>query len=340
MFKTLHLTSLALALPACLEVSDDVATDEAALAIPTVIASGQDTPLGVIADATTAYWVNAINFTADPYDIAATAKAGGQPVRVLESAIPNVGQLSQDESRLFWPVGAAEPNVGGLFSRPKASGPVTTLVANLRVFHAVPSGTVIYFISPDDGGFIGRVSKSGGPVTKLATNLGDGLDNIPILAVTRDRIVFTQSTFGVDCDGRVRSLPKSGGPVTTHASDICHLFYLGADTLFAFWTESNAETGVGRLMRLWLGGPAAPIELDTVAGQATFLATDLIAVYYQAALDDGTTALRRVTKFGDTAATIATDDTLAFSLALDDAFAYWTSPFTGDVKRVRRQPPK
>lgn len=335
MSNTLFAISLALVVPACV-TDPELDTDEVALSTPIVIASGQDTPLGVIVDSTTAYWVNATNLGEGPTDLVSTKKSGGATVEVLVSAIASAGAPSQDALKLYWPAGATTPHEGGLFSRAKAGGAVTTLVPDLRVFSAAPSGSWVYFVSPDDGGFVGRVAKSGGPVTVLANDVGPGLDNIPVIGFAGDRVVFTQSTFGVECDGRVRSVPKTGGTVATHAADLCNLFHLRTDDDAAYWTETDSTAGTGRLRKLELTDGAMPVDLDTVDGQAMFVATDAFAVYYTAALPDGTSAIRRVGKHGHAGATIATDPGLAFSLAIDGAHAYWTSPFTGEVKRVRR----
>jgi hypothetical protein len=328
---------LATTVTACAVDAGELATTEQAVVqTPEVLATGQDLPLSVVVGATKVYWVNAPNFGEDPASILSTPKAGGAGGIVVESDIPNMGTLRLDSERLYWPMGAVEPGVGGVQSRRKGHGPVTDLVQNRRVFHIALAGDYIYLATPDDGGQIQRIAKTGGALTTLAKDVGPGLDNIPFIAVSGDRVVFSQSTFDDECDGRVRSVPVTGGPITTLDSGICNLFALVADGRSVYWAEYDSEINTGRVMRVKLDAGGGPTVLDTVAAQPMFLARDGHHVYYTT-WDGANGEVRRVAKRSGASEALATEQLLPFSIDVDPTHVYWTTLFDGEVKRVAKQ---
>lgn len=310
-------------------------TAQAVVSLPQVLATGQDFPVSVAVSADQVYWISAPNFATEPGSILATPKAGGA-VTVVESDIPDIGFLRLDHDRLYWPMGAEQPGVGGIQTRRQRPGPVTDLVDGLRVFHIALSGAHIYLATPDDGGKIQRIAKTGGALTTLAGDVGPGLDNIPFLAITEDRVVFSQSTFEDECDGRVRYVAKTGGPIVTLESEICNLLEIEADDHWAYWTEYDSEINIGRLMRIKLDGTSGPAVMDTIAAQAMFLARDAVSIYYTA-WDGSNGVIRRVPKHPGTITTLASEQLLPFSIAVDPTHLYWTTILDGEVKRVAKR---
>lgn len=334
---------LGVALLGCTDAApdtDELGALEQQAQIPTIIASGEDFPVGVIADATRAYWFNAPNFATEPADLRSVAKTGGgTPITLVEDVV-DAGVIRQDDTRLYWPMGAVTPFVGGIQSRAKIGGPVTTLLKSLRVFHIIVVGSSIYFVSPDEGGFLGRIPKTGGAVTKIATDLGPGLDNIPMMGLAGDYIAWTQSTFDAECDGRVRIVLKNGGPVTDVATGLCSLFGFDTDATSVYWTDFDPALAIGRLMRLKINPPISlgPVLLDKVDGQAKFIASqpsDPSFVYYSAN-DGGVDQIRKIPKLFGPRTVLAEDPEITFFVSIDATHVYWTTPLTGEVKRVPR----
>jgi hypothetical protein len=317
-------------------LADEEAAEEAAgsLALPTVLASGQEFPADVEVDANDAYWINAVNFGLDPGLIRRTGKAGGGPVVDVEVGIQDIGAIRLDAERVYWAAGAAEEGVGGLWSRTKAGGPVVDLLADTRVFNFVLDGGSVVLASPDAGGRIAALPKSGGPVTVLADDLGPGLDNIPVVAVAGGRVFFSQSTFGTDCDGRVRFVPRSGGAAVTVADELCGLKGIEADNRSVFWTEFDSTAGVGRVVRLDAPFTGAPVVLATMLEPPLFLALDSSTVYFSAGGPEDVGKIRAVQKRGGGRRLLATDQTFPASIAIDKAHVYWTTILEGEVKRV------
>jgi hypothetical protein len=325
-------------LSSCLTAAEDdesVTADTAAVIVPpTVIASGQSAPLGVQVDATTAFWINSHLFTGDPADIVSTPKAGGGPVTLVEDKIPDLGLFELDADRIYWPQGGVDPGVGGIRSKPKTGGAPVTVVANRRVFALALSGPHIYFASPDGGGKILRVAKTGGAITTLASGVGPGLDNIPLVAVTSDKVFFTQATFGVECDGMVRFVPKTGGAIKNVAKDVCNLIGLAADATAVYWTEFDSAAQVGRVMKQNAPFTGQPIVLDTVAIQPFFLELSDTSVYYTAGTIGDAGVLAKLPKTGGTRQTLAVDQQFPTTPSLDGTHVYWTTVLDGEVKRV------
>lgn len=331
---------VACSLVGCLDAADgelSTSTGAAALtAAPTVIASGQDSPVDVFADNGTAYWLNANAFGELPADIMSAPAAGGGAPTVLESGITDVGHLEHDDTRLYWTQGATTPGVGGIRSKPKAGGPAVDVVAGQRVFAMALSEHSIYFASPDEGGRIQRVAKTGGATTVLASNLGVGLDNVPAMALSNDKVFFTQSTFGVACDGQVRAMPRWGGPVTTLASNVCSLIGLAADDTAVYWSEWDNTTRVGRIMRLTAPYTGTPTALDTLATQPNLLTLDRGSVYYAAGTYADPGIVAKVPSCGGPRTVLAVDQLLPVAPSVDRHYVYWTSLLDGEVKRAPR----
>jgi hypothetical protein len=319
------------------DVVDAVDTPEA-LAVPTVLASGQEIPMDVAVDDTSVYWGNATDFGLGPIVIRSTPKAGGGPLTDVATGVIGLSDFSLDATRVFWGEGAAEPGVGGVRSTPKGGGALTDLLDDVRAFQLLLEGNNLYVASPDAGGRLLKLPKAGGATTTLAV-VGPGLSNTPALALGGDNLFFTQSTFDVECDGRVSYVPKVGGAAVSIADGICGLLSIKADAFAVYWAQWDEAAQVGKIVRktapFTIG---APTTLATLSTRPTYLAIDAFDVYYVAGgpADDG--SVRRVSKFGGGRRTLATGQVLPLSIALDKHFVYWTT-FDGEVKRVAKLAP-
>jgi hypothetical protein len=303
-------------------VEDDllVAEDVAASIVPPhLIALGQNAPVAVQVDDNTAYWVNSRVFEGEPGDIRAAPKEG-------------VGRIRN--KRIYWTQGGADPGIGGIRSKAKIGGAAVDVVANRRVFALAILDPRIYFASPDDGGQILRVEKTGGAITALASNVEPGLDNTPLVAIGGDNVFFTQSEFGVDCVGLVRSVPKNGGTVRNIAKDVCGLLGLAADATAVYWTDVDPEAGVGRVMKQNAPFSGTPIVLDTLTMRPTFLALDDTSVYYSAGAPGEAGIIAKVSKAGGLRRTLAVEQQFPVTPTVDGTHVYWSTLLDGEVKRV------
>lgn len=178
-----------------------------------------------------------------------------------------------------------------------------------------------------------RVKKTGGPITTLASNVGPGLANVPMIALANHNVFFTQSSFGVECDGMVRFVPRAGGQITDVAEEICHLIGLAADATAVYWSEFDSATQTGRIMKMKAPYTGTPIVLDAVAIQPNLIAIDDAWVYYAAA---GTGVIARVAKNGHQRQLLADGQQLPLSVAVDRTHVYWSTVLDGEVKRVAK----
>jgi hypothetical protein len=319
------------------EGDEPASTDESAIVTPpTVIATGQTAPLSVVVDAHTAYWVDAIGFGEEPGNIMSAPKAGGGPVQLFEEQIPDLGFLMVDATRIYWGMGATVPGVGGIQAKAKWGGATVDIVTGLRVFATALSDRDIFFASPDDGGKILRVKKTGGPITTLASNVGPGLANVPMIALANHNVFFSQSSFGVECDGMVRFVPRTGGQITDVATEICHLIGLAADPTAVYWSEFDSATQTGRIMKMNAPYTGTPTVLDAVAIQPNLIAIDDAWVYYAATDEEGGGLIARVAKNGEQRQLLAEGQQLPLSVAVDRRHVYWTTVLDGEVKRVAK----
>ncbi len=315
------------------EADDDAAL--AALPAPTVLASGQEFPVELSVDAGAAYWVSATDFGLGPSAIRSTPKAGGGPVTDVLAGVPEVSALDVAGGRVFVGVGAAEPGVGGVQSAPAAGGPVADLLGGTRAFQVAIEGSTLYVASPDAGGRLLTLPASGGPAATLA-EVGPGLDNTPALALGGDKVFFTQSTFEVDCDGKVSFVPKAGGAPVAIAAGICGLLGMEADAHAVYWAQWDAATGVGKIVKKAAPfGAGTPVTLAELHARPTFLALDPLDVYYVTGVPGEDGRVRRVSKFGGRRRTLAAGQEFPTSVAVDKHHVYWTT-FDGGVKRVAK----
>lgn len=310
-------------------------SDTDSLPTPTVIASGQEFPSDVEVDGSSAYWATAPNFGLDPGSVRRASKSGGGAVTEIQAGIPDIGGIEVDASRVYWSTGAAVEGVGGIQSEPKAGGEVVDVVAATRVFNFALQGSDIYFLSPDAGGRVLKVARTGGAVTTLAEDVGPGLDFIPFIAIGGGKAFFTQSTFEGVCDGRVRFVSLTGGALVTVAEGICGLRGIGADHRAVYWTEFDTTTSVGRVVKKeapFTSG--SPVVLATVTTQPFSLALDDASVYYTTGSPADVGQIRKVSKFGGGRRVLATDQLVPLFVNVDQSHVYWTTPFDGEVKRV------
>jgi hypothetical protein len=331
--------SLVFALASCVTAAEDdavLAEDVAAVTVPPqLIATGQDAPVAPVVDDRTAYWVNSRVFEGEPGDIRSAPKVGGGPVRDFEQKVLDIGFLAIDSKRVYWTQGGADPGVGGIRSKAKLGGAPADLVSNRRVFAMALADTQIYFASPDDGGQIVRVADSGGALTVLASNVEPGLDNTPLVAIGGDKVFFTQSEFGTDCQGLVRYVPRSGGTVKNVAKEVCGLLGLAADATAVYWTEFDAEAGVGRVMKQNAPFTGTAIVLDQLAIRPTFLAIDEGSVYYTAGGPGDAGIIVKIPKFGiGPRRTLAVEQQFPVTPTVDATHVYWATLLDGEVKRV------
>lgn len=127
------------------------------------------------------------------------------------------------------------------------------------------------------------------------------------------------ATGGNDCSsGQIRSMPKTGGPITTLADHQANPRSLVVDASFAYWYDGCAT---GQLRRVPLGGGTVfdyPISVDPTA-DARVLAADSRNLYYNSY------GVLGIPKAGGAQFTVDHTD-FVYDLVADDRGLYWLGP--------------
>jgi hypothetical protein len=133
---------------------------------------------------------------------------------------------------------------------------------------------------------------------------------------------------GNDCSyGRIRSMPKTGGPITTLADHQADPLSLVVDASFAYWYNACVTR---ELRRVPLGGGTVfdyAISVDPKS-DASELAADSRNLYYNSY------GVRGIPKAGGAQFTVQ-DAAFVYSLVADDRGVYWLGPIgPGQMKAV------
>jgi len=301
-----------------------------------LIATGQEMPAELEVDGGEVFWIATSKGAMGPAAIRRTSKQGGGPVVDVQTRVLDVGILEVDRQRLYWARGAAVPGEGGLQSMARTGGEPVDLVDELRVFQIGLAGDDIYLATPDRGGQILVLPRSGGPPSILAEGLGSGLGNTPFFAFSGGNLFFTRSTFDVECDGRVSFVPLSGGPVTTVAERICLVGDIEADDRGVYWGDWERAASRGRVLGLAPPFAGPPAVLATTDTRPLMLALDDSHVYCATASAERPGSILEIPRSGGPQRVLAAGQLFPSSIAVDATHVYWTTLRDGAVKRIAR----
>ena len=198
----------------------------------TTLATGVE-PSAIALDESYVYWIERNNGSNGV--LRRVPKAGGTPV-TLASGLRNAQNfLAIDATSVYF--GDGNPGGGGSIRKVgKSGGVVTTLVAdNLNLTTAVATdGSFVYF--HDDRGNIKRVPVNGG----AAATIGGGS---PSAMVVFGGMLYWVEYYG----GTVKSMPSSGGVITTLASGSNGPAGIATDGSFVYWIEFSNSGGVKKV---------------------------------------------------------------------------------------------
>jgi len=199
---------------------------------------------------------------------------------------------------------------------------------------ALDSTDVFYIrdLSPDPSE-VGRVSKSGGPTSLLATTPSTKPPGG--VAVDATSVVWTELIYSQwdPAGGSLRSMPKAGGAITTLASGLDGPEHIALDATHAYWTQND------QVMRVPLSGGTPEV---VASGQVwpRFVAVDGTHAYWATSTFIGCPcSLSRAPLAGGAVEVLAQPTKSVAYVTLDDASVYWVewstiSDADGAVKRV------
>ena len=193
------------------------------------LASGQQSPVALVVDATSVYWTTYQNGV-----LMKVPKDGGS-VTTLASWMRYggtwVGTLAIDTQNLYWTASLLPTRSNATMTMPTGGGAPTTLVAGLGGVIAVDDATLYLGLGdvPSNTETLVRVSKGCSARTTLAS--GTGFPD----AIAVD----SNSLYWTDEARTVSKVPKGGGAVTVLASGQAAPYAIATDGTNVYWMNQG-----------------------------------------------------------------------------------------------------
>lgn len=287
-----------------------------------VLATGQQSPLGIAVNGTHVYWVNAEG------DIVRRWPKRGGAVENFSVTKERPFAVAADDSHVYWVSQAQE---GELARAPVAGGPMEQLVAlpYNATTRLVAAGTHLFWNGSSEAR-VARVPKTGGVPEPLVSTEG-GMSE-PSADATGVYVTEGTTVLRVALDGTRSTLARmpesSWGRTTAVDADFVYVVARLSDP-----TGSSCDGSI--VARVPKAG-GAWTELARHPACALDLGLDANHVYWMALRNGGvTTSILRVPKAGGRTAVLATNLPYGWRLAVDATHVYWTEVDSGRVARVR-----
>ena len=299
--------------PASQPVDAGPSVEAALTCAPITLASGQDSAVSIVVDATSVYWSN--RGSIGGAGGVSRAPIAGIGHTILASGLNTPTQIAVDATSVYW---AEDYSYGStttfklVVRRLSLQGgdPVDLAVAPARPLGAlVIDGTSVYWSAyAGSQSLIMKVPLAGGAVVTVATDL------TPItLAVDATNLYWGNGDMSTP--GSVMMMPLAGGDPTVLASGPGPLepWRIAVDANSVYWTD----WGTHAVMKVPIGGGDATALVPGESGPEA-IAVDATSVYWSTY-----NALWKAPLAGGTPILLA--DRTAFGIALDDENVYWTA---------------
>lgn len=221
-----------------------------------------------------------------------------QTVGTLTINVSNAGSTGAGASATFSVTDACTVLASNLPYNPTSRG--------FSLYRPVLDQTSVYWVdyTLGSGSSIKKVSKTGGPVTVLASGLGA----VNQIAVDGTSVYWTEYNEGSG-NGQIRSVPIGGGAITTLASgtpagSVYDVFFptgIALDANYVYWGESAGGGAVRRVPKA--GGQV--IDIGRGLGNVNFLTLDASQSNFYILGDSG--SFFRLPIGGGTRQTLATN---------------------------------
>ena len=280
---------------------------------PIVLASGLDTPHGLVIDDANAYWAVGWGGDGDQGDgaIMEVSLAGGDPV-MLASGLNSPEALTLDATNVYWS-GYGTFQIMGV---PKGGGPAFQVATAPSWPWAIGiDDTTIYWTQPFAGN-IQSVPIGGGPVTTVAKSMGDPWD----LAVAGSYVFYSASSS-------IGRAPKLGGQqwILTY-DNASGALAVDATNVYFSASQGMVPMGLGVEPGVTLEAAAiegaTPVILVSLQNEPGGLTSDGTNLYWT---DGSNGTIMAVPVTGGAPVLIAAGQSSPGDIANDCANVYWTN---------------
>jgi hypothetical protein len=336
------------------EESPDSNTGPCACTGCTVLADGQDIPVGLQISDGTLYWVN-FGSSKGGAAILSMPAAGGTP-KTLVSGLTQAYGLQIDATNLYWAALDSSGTSGLIEKMPRAGGKPSTLATgqpnpmgtltsqgdpNLALQELVAlSATDVYYATNDSNGdqsavYSVPIDGDAGPSVFLANLPGDGgVGRIQDYAMT-----ITGSDLYVVCnnpayDGILKA-PLSGAPVEELVPDLAYPVFVAVTSTSILWCEDESDFTNGFVNIAPLSG--SPVKaLATGLAAPWGLVTDSTYAYW---INSGNSnvngSIQKAPLDGSSSAvTLVPNPITPVALVADSQFLYWVDASCGGVLKT------
>jgi len=271
--------------------------------IPTVLASGLDSPFAIALDASSIY----VTEYRDGGRILRFPIAGGPEVELATNqARPRA--IAVDASSVYW-----ANEAGSVMKAALDGSAVVELAANLAEPYALGISDSDAYFTTHTGNEVLSVPLAGGSTTVVAP---DQYDPHGIFVDGTNLYWTTNET--------VRSITLGGGAVVPLASGLDEVHQIAASGTYVYFSTES----LGEVLRVPIGGGAVAV-VSSGHQYIEGIAADAGAVYFA---DSSAGSVLRVA--GDKLSSLASAQDGPSMLALDAAYVYFTNNGDGTIKRV------
>lgn len=286
---------------------------------PVDLATSQQTPVGILLDATHVYWMNLAS-PANPGAIMRLPKGGGAAAPgVFAPALTEPRALCADSTFVYVTARNDGGCVGsGMLSKQKKTGGMGTQLSgscNNLFFGCAAHAGIVYWAAAD--GAIGSVRD-------------DGTGQVTLTSVAGARLVAADGAnvyIGATNQIMMSSNGADAGDVVVFANAL-GVAALAIDATTVFWVDGK---GIHKLGKAVPGGAA--IDLAVAQDGASAIALDESNVYWTSA-GDGT--VKSTSKNGGPITVLAKGEGDPRGIAADATGVYWTNHGDGRVRAIRR----